>query len=60
MTEEEAKTKICPPSLSVGSPGMPCCGSGCMAWRRDGQHSIDPKDNSKLVDDGYCGLAGKP
>lgn len=64
MTEKEARTKWCPfarisdeePPVAVNRPvpygDVPCClGSHCMAWR----WRVDA-----LLDDGYCGLAGKP
>lgn len=34
MTEEEAKTKWCPQTMSRTPPNPECCaGSVCMAWR---------------------------
>ena len=31
-TDQEARRKICPPSLGGDHTGV-CCGSSCMAWR---------------------------
>ena len=63
MTEDEAKKKMCPQSLSPISDGMGCItncdcfciGSQCMAWRWD----VKPVDGL-MNGIGYCGLAGKP
>ena len=46
-----------------------CIASGCMAWRKAGQIGLGPKGERREVDldgrtrwldQGYCGLAGKP
>lgn len=54
MTEEEAKTKLCPIVTYANHQGttemQSCIASGCMAWRRG-----DSRPES-----GYCGLAGRP
>lgn len=64
LTEDEAKTKVCPilkpePAglhSGVGGNGFAfrprCLGSDCMAWRW--QHS-DPN-----LPKGFCGLASEP
>lgn len=56
MTEDEAKTKLCPASMSLPAcqgqhnSGPHCCiGSACMAFRTATEHSTV-----------YCGLAGRP
>ena len=48
MTEEEAKTKICP-IIQIDEGFVKCRASGCMAWRL-----VSPL----VPDDGFCGLAG--
>lgn len=76
MTEEEAKTKLCPNSMSfpgvegVFEPGpFKCSGSACMAWRWLDNVFGEPAYETRKIDDhgnfehsplGFCGLAGKP
>lgn len=75
MIEDEAKTKWCPfarchpPNGTRGysrnrsedietlQTSM-CIASDCMAWRCDGWVGADPA--TEEMNDGYCGLAGKP
>ena len=74
MTEQEAKMKWCPMGqiayqfyAGTGkSQRADCIGSECMLWRTDGQEEVEigrgygqPPD-TELVDNGYCGLGGKP
>ena len=68
MTEDEAKTKLCPtasvPGVTGGrnrdaygyaEPKAHCVGSVCMAWRWNiGAGSGQPMTT------GFCGLAGRP
>lgn len=46
-----------------------CIGSACMAWRKAGQIGIGPNGErrdldldglTRWVDEGFCGLAGRP
>ena len=67
MTEQEAKTKVCPVGAMRGSydgnwDRGHCIGSACMAWRWDREEleSGTPGYTRKSETDGYCGLAGKP
>ena len=72
MTEDEAKTKWCPHVIASHTnprqkPGEDdwlhaCIGSACMAWRWSRVTSADPVSNAYAgaIDDGFCGLAGKP
>ena len=61
MTEEEAKAKCCPVSLSLNSRGY-CIGSACMAWRPVAMVFInaDGAEIGRTEDkqNGFCGLAG--
>ena len=43
-------------------PECRCIASACMMWRWTRVTSKDPTANAlaDMVDDGYCGLAGKP
>lgn len=66
MTEEEAKTKVCPVAKMRGSfdgnwDKGGCIGSACMAWRWNGAYPLadDPPEIRNRYD-GHCGLAGKP
>lgn len=67
MTEEEAKTKVCPQTFGIpeirtadgcgireGGPWK-CIGSACMMWRWVQYYEERPAGAH-----GYCGLAGKP
>lgn len=62
MTEDEAKTKWCPMSLSAGK-NQYCAGSKCMAWiQTDNEYLPQPGFTTTPGDQlpaGYCGLAGK-
>lgn len=49
MTEEEAKTFICPILLIAGVKDKHCKASECILWRW--------VNNNQLL--GYCGLGGK-
>lgn len=74
MTEEEAKTKLCPhsgtfnanapwPWSSVEQEEYParCAASECMAWRVKDYLSVpDVSIGSVHVANGYCGLSGVP
>lgn len=73
MTEQEAKSKWCPMVRIIITPANQtwgnkaltnriefvnsggseslCIASNCMMWRWE---------ETKYIDDGYCGLAGKP
>ena len=53
QTEDEAKTKICPPSLMSGGSNK-CQTTECMAWR------WAKKPTETEPGTGYCGLAGDP
>ena len=66
MTEDEAKTKMCPNSYGIqrfvengiirkGTVVGNCCASGCMAWRW-----LSQMEPNLIRNNGYCGLAGKP
>ena len=71
MTEDEAKTKVCPLTLKGDHVGARpnetgvivahCLASACMAWR----WTITPEDAKasrdlglKDTESGFCGLAG--
>lgn len=56
VTEDEAKTKLCPETFGkpMAEEDQKCEGSACMAWRW-GQNLH--RDREKV---GYCGRAGKP
>jgi hypothetical protein len=75
MTEGDAKRKWCPfsryayPDGATGNrepdnkyvhpftlAATRCLGSGCMGWRWD----VSACQKGPDVDEGYCGLAGKP
>lgn len=65
-TEEEARKKWCVVyAVKQGEFGT-CSGSGCMAWRWGTEmqyrsHTEFSGANTLVqVDEGYCGLAGKP
>ena len=64
MTEDEAKTKWCPLSMSGGVDAWSTChASECMMWQQT-DNECDPQpttDNSeaKCYPAGYCGLADK-
>lgn len=68
MTEDEAKTKLCPHSGTFNASGpwpwstveqeeypARCAASECMAWRTQSR-----SNGSNFYKDGYCGLAGSP
>lgn len=67
MTEEEAKTKMCPMTFprsgSIGERGQedPCIGSACMAWRWSDEYSKTDLGGGHSINEptGYCGLAGR-
>ncbi len=61
LTEEEAKTKLCPEAIGPGDinwamvpTGRMCIGSACMAWR---WHEFELDPNTGLQ--GFCGKAGR-
>jgi hypothetical protein len=73
MTQDDAKTKLCPLSLTRLdiAHSLPCCASECMAWRwvevyvppvwKVGDRY--PSTEAKILasdTDGYCGMAGSP
>jgi hypothetical protein len=67
MTEEEAKTKWCPPTAASSIDGDThagdCIGSRCMAWRWLHKAGKDENDQPNYYAgpwQGYCGLAGRP
>ena len=75
LTEEEAKTKICPQLLHCKTDGtltephpVKCIASGCMMWRGALQRKSDGLiithktrvDARDYESVGCCGLAGKP
>ena len=66
MTEDEAKTKLCPRKLghdvSFGNQDHKCEGSACMAWRPYTAKTWLGADGGIRKGgrpEGYCGLAGK-
>ena len=66
MTEDEAKTKVCPYMRQRNTPAGMCQASGCMMWEpyeywqteNGSAHSSQVRD-SKLVTGGDCGLKSK-
>ncbi len=69
MTEEEAKTKLCPAAYGRSNQPAYCIGSACMAFRwadeierrwtqEPGGVAHWARTHKTLH--GYCGLAGKP
>jgi hypothetical protein len=71
MTEDEARMKLCPltygrtrEDYSAGgikqtiSGEQRCRGSGCIMWRWAHIRNADRPQN--YVEQGFCGLAGKP
>ena len=67
MTEDEAKTKLCPQILGImidldGRAARTCCfGSQCMAWRVTMVGHVYAGDEYETYrKEGYCGLAGAP
>ena len=61
MTEDEAKTKVCPQTLGRTPPNPEACGgSACMAWRTVPKIYEAPDGTLRDREDGFCGLAGRP
>lgn len=67
---EQAREKICHKAMNkpYGQREL-CVADHCMAWRKTGQIGINPNGKRvdinmdgrvRWVDQGYCGLAGKP
>lgn len=72
MTEEEAKAKWCPATMSspaiyaptgegLHAPGpFQCLASACMAWRWAYDSEGYPILASNSEKKGFCGMAGRP
>lgn len=61
QTEEKAKQRVCPRSMSLEYPHC-CVGEACMAWRWTTAMIFDAPDSYRAEPPptGYCGLAGTP
>jgi len=59
MTEEEAKTKLCPMNRAMNGGLRVCQSSDCMMWRWGmSQEWLDRTENKTEKPSGYCGLGG--
>lgn len=60
MTEEQAKNKICGPSMG-NEWRRYCVGSVCNSWRWAREDvGNNPRLDRRSETDGYCGAGGKP
>lgn len=60
MTEDQAKTKLCGPSMAAPVPRN-CVGSVCNSWRWIREDTgNNPSVDRKSQTDGFCGPEGKP
>jgi hypothetical protein len=61
-SEEIAKTRMCPLSITQKPSPFSCGGSQCMAWRWVEEYVTSTAGQSVLSGDthGYCGMAGQP
>lgn len=62
MTEQEARTRLCPMQLStvninLSSMNGYCKASHCMAWRWMAVDSVDNPDPKVNPPRGFCGMA---
>lgn len=64
VTEEQAKTKLCPVAKlmdrQAGFDKGCCLGSGCAVWMEIGVRISEGPAGSVMEERGYCGLVGKP
>ena len=58
LTEDEAKTKLCPLIRQSEIKTTLCLASECMMWRE--HHPPTPPIGQPPIKRGYCGLAGDP